>query len=714
MTLLLKLLPVLLLLLVLGGTHAAQYDTVRDSAVDLDGLDPSSFVKTYFDMPGVDASTDVLGQIFVQLQVSAAPPVKAIPVVGSATSPAADPGPFPAALPTLDDRTVSALPIEFPGNAAAIATFTGAAMWSAQNPDAVLTIWAFGSGMSLTTTPYRGATRGAPSPGPQTFPVDNHVAILITRGGVPFAFDPIMHPQDGKNILNALVDLPTWFSGLSGVSSVYVCGATSTIPDGPCFDSTWIGPDHVQTRLSFFETIRSKLQTQEDTWRQSGTATNLIQGDMKTLSLQMQCEDSSNCQIEPDFSDNEGSDPPSCSASLSARASAESHRIRLARRAVPSNVLPNRVAYADITAAGGLGVLSTACPTHFLNGRAPELGADFWQNSVRDLSTHNFRLLCKGSTNHVPVLALVYDSTFLSPVIAAFSLEPGLVKADSLKRKSDSWKMEQVISERHGDRLTKGEQPHSKTLAVNGWREYNRGHLVANAFRSYDQELSKATFSTWNMFPQESSVNSGGLWFQIEYRAKQLAKAAAGTVYGFAGTWFDPRTGVTGMAGGNPGPFSLAIPSASWMALCDSTNGQAGAWWAPNAPSSPPFYFHSLRFIEQKLGPNVHLYPNSNCQQQVSPDTISAWFRPGDSWVLAWTTVDVGSRVYEVLDEATKVWSAVTQRPSGLDAQVTSDMSTQRWVFGCDAVGSVRFFSIIFKAVEYRMLFGGALAASCQ
>ncbi|OUM70566.1 hypothetical protein PIROE2DRAFT_56657 [Piromyces sp. E2] len=72
---------------------------------------------------------------------------------------------------------------------------------------------------------------------------------------------------------------------------------------------------------------------------------------------------------------------------------------------------------------------------------------------------------------------------------------------------------------------------------------YDRGHLISNDFFNFDKELSRETFSVYNICPQLQSLNQGkngyNAWKDLENATEKAYANAYGRVYVITGPLFD-------------------------------------------------------------------------------------------------------------------------------------------------------------------------------
>ncbi|KAI8829498.1 hypothetical protein BC829DRAFT_154070 [Chytridium lagenaria] len=143
------------------------------------------------------------------------------------------------------------------------------------------------------------------------------------------------------------------------------------------------------------------------------------------------------------------------------------------------------------------------CQDVFKDGVGPLLDNDIWWHKYNGHTENQFFLLCKRASleaipQGLPVFAAIYDSTFRVPVMSAMKLSASDYGGVYYKRKN-YWHLERA-SPASGFRMN----DQSRHSVVMGWQglELDRGHLFAQSYKSFNVPSQRATFSTWNMFPQ--------------------------------------------------------------------------------------------------------------------------------------------------------------------------------------------------------------------
>lgn len=191
----------------------------------------------------------------------------------------------------------------------------------------------------------------------------------------------------------------------------------------------------------------------------------------------------------------------------------------------------------------------SACPTHFVNGEAPETAARF-RATTREVCLSAF--------------AVLHDGTTRTPVYSAEHLTADAMRQAAHLPRKDSFHPELA--------LPANERAELRDYAHSGW---SRGHMSPNADQP-DAERQHESFSLANMVPQDQNDN-GGVWAHIEAAVRKLA-VADGDVYVVTGPIFDGELRL--MHG------RVAIPDRLFKAVYDPAQHAAAVYVVHNAPGS--------------------------------------------------------------------------------------------------------------------------------
>lgn len=149
----------------------------------------------------------------------------------------------------------------------------------------------------------------------------------------------------------------------------------------------------------------------------------------------------------------------------------------------------------------------------------------------------------------------IFDVKLQNPVVCIAYLDRDEVRLSEVSRPNVSFTLQgankNTVRLRHGDYAEK------KT-------GFAQGHLISNEFFNFNEDLTKETFSLYNIGPQYTELNkaaSGGhdsAWYKLEQQEDAKANTA-GRLYMIVGEVFDekPKTFIGAKTG-----TEIAIPSA--------------------------------------------------------------------------------------------------------------------------------------------------------
>lgn len=205
-------------------------------------------------------------------------------------------------------------------------------------------------------------------------------------------------------------------------------------------------------------------------------------------------------------------------------------------------------AAALLALPAGLQAAPTACPQHFPGGEAPDLVNERLAAKARELCYGGFAVLHSGITR--------------TPLYAAEHLTRERIAAARGLERNNSF---------HADpSLGKGERAELSDYARSG---FDRGHMAPSGDMP-DPQQQNESFSLANMIPQDPQLNRD-LWSDIEAAVRNFARRN-GEVYVVTGPIYQGDR-IERLKG------RVLVPTHVFKALYDPVNGQAGAYYTPNA-----------------------------------------------------------------------------------------------------------------------------------
>ncbi len=196
-------------------------------------------------------------------------------------------------------------------------------------------------------------------------------------------------------------------------------------------------------------------------------------------------------------------------------------------------------------AAGAAGA-STGCPSHYVDGRAPEIRNPKLANATREL--------CYG------VFGVMHSGVTRTPLWSAENLRAeNVAAAQGMKRDNDF----------HAEsRLPRNQRAELSDYARSG---FDRGHLAPNGDMP-DKRSQRESFTLANMVPQDGDHNRH-IWAPIEGEVRKMAKKE-GQLYVITGPAF---LGNNLRKVGN-----VLVPSHLYKVVYSPRQKMAAAWFTEN------------------------------------------------------------------------------------------------------------------------------------
>lgn len=210
----------------------------------------------------------------------------------------------------------------------------------------------------------------------------------------------------------------------------------------------------------------------------------------------------------------------------------------------------------------------TACPEHFVAGKAPVVTNAKMQARTRELCFEAFAVLHSGLTR--------------TPLYAAEHLTRENLKQARLLPRKDSFHVEK--------RLPENDRAELDDYARSG---YDRGHMAPNADFA-NEKAQGESFSLANMVPQVHA-NNAGVWAGLEGAARKLA-TSEGELYVVSGPFFGG--GKTKSVG------KVMVPNYIWKVFYSPKQRRAGAYWVANEDTQENKTF-TVSELEKKIGMSV-------------------------------------------------------------------------------------------------------------
>lgn len=210
----------------------------------------------------------------------------------------------------------------------------------------------------------------------------------------------------------------------------------------------------------------------------------------------------------------------------------------------------------------------TACPEHFVAGKAPVVTNAKMQPRTRELCFEAFAVLHSGLTR--------------TPLYAAEHLTRENLKQARLLPRKDSFHAEKSLPE--------NERAELDDYARSG---YDRGHMAPNA-NFANEKAQGESFSLANMVPQVHA-NNAGVWAGLEGAARKLA-TSEGELYVVSGPFFG--SGKIKKVG------NVMVPTYIWKVFYSPKQRRAGAYLVANEDTQEYKTF-TVSELEKKIGISV-------------------------------------------------------------------------------------------------------------
>lgn len=210
----------------------------------------------------------------------------------------------------------------------------------------------------------------------------------------------------------------------------------------------------------------------------------------------------------------------------------------------------------------------TACPEHFVAGKAPVVTNAKMQTRTRELCFEAFAVLHSGLTR--------------TPLYAAEHLTRENLKQARLLPRKDSFHAEKSLPE--------NERAELDDYARSG---YDRGHMAPNA-NFANEKAQGESFSLANMVPQVHA-NNAGVWAGLEGAARKLA-TSEGELYVVSGPFFG--SGKIKKVG------NVMVPTYIWKVFYSPKQRRAGAYLVANEDTQEYKTF-TVSELEKKIGISV-------------------------------------------------------------------------------------------------------------
>ncbi|MFC4236532.1 DNA/RNA non-specific endonuclease [Thalassospira xianhensis] len=206
---------------------------------------------------------------------------------------------------------------------------------------------------------------------------------------------------------------------------------------------------------------------------------------------------------------------------------------------------------ATLVSISGASAAPTACPSHYVNGEAPDIINQKLAPKTREVCFEAFGVLHSGITR--------------TPLFSAEYLTVARLSDARGDERNDTFHEEQ--------RLPEDERSELSDYKRSGW---DRGHLAPSADMP-DPETQHESFSMANMIPQAPN-NNRGVWANIERAVRELT-FNTGEVYVVSGPAFIGSRLETLKR-------RVVIPTHVWKAVYVPSQNMASAYLTVNASGS--------------------------------------------------------------------------------------------------------------------------------
>jgi endonuclease G len=216
---------------------------------------------------------------------------------------------------------------------------------------------------------------------------------------------------------------------------------------------------------------------------------------------------------------------------------------------------------------------STACPTHYYRGIAPDIANPKMRQGARELCFAGF--------------GTVHSGLARTPLWSAERLTRGGLSAAGALVRVNRFHPEEGLPPR--ERAELGDYARSG---------FDRGHMAPNGDMP-DEAAQYDSFSLANIVPQDPESNRG-VWQKIESSVRALAKRR-GELFVLTGPLFRGKT--LSQVGGR-----VTVPSHLYKIVVDPGSGMAGAYLVENGPSQE---YSTLSVKELEAIAGIDFFPGA-------------------------------------------------------------------------------------------------------
>ena len=221
--------------------------------------------------------------------------------------------------------------------------------------------------------------------------------------------------------------------------------------------------------------------------------------------------------------------------------------------------------------------LAGACPTHYVDGRLPEIRNPKLSSATREL--------CYG------VFGVMHSGVTRTPLWSAEKL-----RAANL---ASAGKLSRINSFHPEPRLPRTQRAELDDYARSG---FDRGHLAPNG-NMPDRKTQEESFTLANMVPQDAGHNRH-LWAGVEGAVRKMAKKE-GTLYVITGPAF---IGARLQKAGN-----VIVPTHLFKVVYSPRQRAGAAWFSENGPGEA-LQTMSIARLEERIG--INLLPSLSAREK--------------------------------------------------------------------------------------------------
>jgi endonuclease G len=212
--------------------------------------------------------------------------------------------------------------------------------------------------------------------------------------------------------------------------------------------------------------------------------------------------------------------------------------------------------------------LAGNCPTHYVDGRLPEIRNPKLASATREL--------CYG------VFGVMHSGVTRTPLWSAEKLRATNIAAAQRLSRSNRFHPE--------SRLPRSQRAELADYARSG---FDRGHLAPNG-NMPDRRTQEESFTLANMVPQNADHNRG-LWSGVEGAVRKMAKKE-GTLYVITGPAF---------VGGRLQKIgNVFVPTHLFKVVYSPTKRAGAAWFSENSDDDE-IETMSIAALEERIGINL-------------------------------------------------------------------------------------------------------------